>query len=94
MTADDSQALSHASLETIIYIAKNIEEILDKNVRRTVATALIEHPDPSVRLALAENSSAPAYAIKALLSDPDIDVAATARRELKDRDEENEFDED
>ena len=49
---------------------------------------MIQHPDPSVRLALAENSRAPLYAVKALLNDPDIDVAAAARKELKDRDEE------
>ena len=86
MTKDDIEAFSKLSLDTLEYVAGNVEEIHDKTVRREAAKVLIAHPDPSVRLALAENSKAPEFVLKALLNDPDLDVVATAREALEDRD--------
>lgn len=85
MSVGDIDALASASLETMRYVAGNIEDIRDKEVSRKVAKTLLEHPDPSVRLDLAENCRCPTKVLKALLDDPDFDVASTARRELSDR---------
>ncbi|MBQ9452727.1 MAG: hypothetical protein IJU65_05480 [Desulfovibrio sp.] len=85
MSSDDVDALAHAPLDTLEYVAGNVEEIRSRTVRREVAKVLIAHPDPSVRLALAENCKAPEFVLKALLNDPDVDVASTARKKLNDR---------
>ena len=93
MTREDMESLAHASLDTLEYLAENIEAIRDKRIRREVVKVLLAHPDPAIRLALVENTEAPEYAVKALLDDNDADIAATAKKELKRRELEDEFDE-
>ena len=48
----------------------------------TVSAALVKHSDPKVRLAFANNSSAPKKYLKMLQTDLDRDVAAAAKASL------------
>ena len=48
-----------------------------------VSAALLKHPDPRVRNALAGNSSAPKKILKALLKDVDCSVVASAKSSLE-----------
>lgn len=58
-------------------IANNIEQFENADVN-TICEALVRHPDPTVRRALAWNSGTPLKWVKKLRSDPAQDVAATA----------------
>ena len=53
---------------------------------------LMNHFDPSVRLALAENPDAPEEILEELLSDSEPDVAAAAQETLEEN--EDDFDDD
>ena len=58
-------------------IAGGIEQFENADVN-TLCEALVRHPDPTVRRALAWNSGTPLKWVKKLRNDPAQDVAATA----------------
>ncbi len=63
-------------------IVRHLEDFSVADVD-TIAAALSQHPDPSVRAALAGNWRAPKRFVRLLLDDPDISVRAAARATLK-----------
>lgn len=84
--SEDIEALNDTSLANLKVVAGNVEDIKDKQVRAQVVELLCGHPDPIVRLELAENYSAPKSALRKLVHDPDRDVAATAAERLEEGD--------
>lgn len=83
---EDFEAVRDTSIANLKAIANNVEDIKDKGLRAKVCELLCQHPDPAVRLELAENYSAPKSALRKLIHDPDKDVARTAAERLDDED--------
>lgn len=70
------------SREMLAVLAYRVEEIKDTAARNAAVTLLATHPDPEVRLALAENYEAPRLAFEMLASDTDPEIAALATEKL------------
>lgn len=85
----------HTAPHTVLYtVVQWVEHITDAAAQKALLHLLTTHPDPTVRLALADNCEAPREALEALCADADADVARTARVSLalQDADEEDDFD--
>lgn len=78
MTQDDLDLLSISPLEILKTVANSVEDIKDSEVREKVIDFLCSHPDPAIRLELAENSAAPHSALRRLTEDSDLDVVQAA----------------
>lgn len=78
MQENDVELLPECPWPVIKDIANYIEYIKNDKVRNKVIDFICAYPDPVVRLELAENFSAPGYAINKLLSDSDPDVVRAA----------------
>lgn len=76
--------LGTASRETLQSFANVVERIENHAARQGVIDMLCAHPDPAVRLELAENRQAPRSALQRLLEDAEPDVSLAARRSLDD----------
>lgn len=87
MGMDDLDVLKSCALNILSSIADSVEDIRDRKVRARVVEFLYDHPDPQIRLQLAENISAPESALRKLASDPDQDVARAAAKNLDEEDE-------
>lgn len=79
---EDVPFLATCSQGILKRIANSVEDIEDRGARRAVVEFIAAHPDPAVRLELAENSCAPNYAHHLLLADQDEDVVWTAQKAL------------
>lgn len=66
-------------MRALAFLAGNIQ---NRMARQSVIDMLCAHPDPAVRLELAENRQAPRSALKRLLEDDEPDVVQAARRSL------------
>lgn len=71
---------SRDMLETLAY---HVHDIEDRETRKAAVTLLATHPDPEVRLALAENDDAPRLAFELLAADADPEIAALAAEKLE-----------
>ena len=78
---DEIPALFQAPLSTLMKLAEHTENIRDPDVYRTVLERLAAHPDPAVRLALAEHTT-DADILTTLAADPDPGIRATAEVRL------------
>lgn len=76
----DLKLVRKADPDVLQRLASSIEDVADRSVRMTLARFLAGHPDPAVRLALAENRWAPAEVLSLLFDDADPDVAILARQ--------------
>lgn len=79
MTNDDIAHLPELPNGILRNMARCVENIKDGQVRRKVIDFLCAHPDPAVRMVLANNRWAPQYAMDLLENDADADVAYIAR---------------
>ena len=82
MTMEEVDLLQNASLENLKTVANSVENIEDKKVRARVMDFLCSHPDPAVRLSLAENFAAPQSAMERLTKDEDADIARAAEEQI------------
>ncbi len=82
MKPEDLSLLETLPASVLVDMCYYIESIEDKALRKDAGRTLARHPDPSVRLALAENCEAPAEVLRLLLADAEPDVAETARQSL------------
>lgn len=64
-------------------LAGRVDDIEDAEARKAVVTLLANHPDPAVRLALANNENAPRLAFELLAADGDPEIAALAAEKLE-----------
>lgn len=94
ITADDLPTISKLSHKALGYIASNIEDIKNAKLRKEICKLILAHPDPFVRMQLAENRFAPVKLLKALLKDKEPDVVQEATSTLRSRDELDELDDD
>ena len=78
---DDLPVLFQAPLSTLMRLTGEAENIRDPDVCRTVLERLAAHPDPAVRLALAEDTT-DADILTTLAADPDPGVRAMAAYRL------------
>lgn len=82
MTMEDVEMLQNATLDNLKAVANSAENIKDRKVRARVLNFLGSHPDPAVRLELAENYAAPQSVMERLAKDEDPDIANEAGRHL------------
>lgn len=59
VSVEDIRTLNGQSREILVAHSKSIEDVSSAEVRKAAITMLAAHPDPEVRLALAENEIAP-----------------------------------
>lgn len=78
----DIELLGSVSVKTLEDIARHVERIKNDEARRAVSHFLCAHPDPSVRLALAQCASTPRSNLELLLKDSEPDVRLAARQTL------------
>ncbi|WP_165076324.1 MULTISPECIES: hypothetical protein [unclassified Desulfovibrio] len=69
--------------EVLQDLAGRVGDIEDVEARKAVVTLLAHHPDPAVRLALANNGNAPRLAFELLAADADPEIAALAAEKLE-----------
>lgn len=79
---EDVAALAERSREVLKELARRVEDIADADARKAALSMLAAHPDPDVRLALAENADARRLAHALLVKDPDPGIAAMAAADL------------
>lgn len=79
---EDIELLKTESVETLQDIARHVEDIRNKRARLAVIKVLCAHPDPSVRMALAQNRYAPTEALRFLARDAEAEVRLIARKLL------------
>lgn len=82
LQTEDIDLLGAAARETLLSLANEVESIEDDAARQRAIDLLCAHPDPSVRLELAENRQAPRSALRRLLGDAEPDVVMAARQSL------------
>ena len=63
----------------LAYIGSNLERVRNIKLRNAIFKILLDHPDPEVRLSLAENRLLPTGMLKCLCSDPVQDIAKIAQ---------------
>lgn len=80
---EDIELLKTESFEALQYIATHVEDIEDEAAQLGVIKLLRSHPDPAVRLALAQNAQAPTLAFRFLARDAETDVRLAARKPLR-----------
>lgn len=82
LRVEDVEALRGRSREVLVALGRNVDDIEDREARKAAVTLLAAHPDPEVRLALAENEKAPLLAHELLAGDADPEIAALAAERL------------
>ena len=75
--------LKGRSRDLLEALAYHVDDIEDREARKAAVALLAAHPDPEVRLALAENSDAPRLALELLAGDADPEIAALAGEKLE-----------
>ncbi|MBQ7607705.1 MAG: hypothetical protein IJU76_07005 [Desulfovibrionaceae bacterium] len=96
-TGSDLDLIETCPSKVLVNIADNVHLIQDKKIRKCIVDMIIGHPDPEVRLALAENSMAPKKILEELLHDEEEDVVNRVRESLsylRDDDDEDDDEED
>lgn len=83
---EDIELLNTASVETLHHVAYKVDSIANDAALRGVIHLLCSHPDPSVRLELANNSQAPKPTLVRLSKDADLDVSQAAKETLQEID--------
>ena len=83
VSVEDIRALNGQSREILVALAKSIEDVSSAEARKAAITMLAAHPDPEVRLALAENEFAPRLAFELLTQDTEPEIASIARGKLE-----------
>ena len=83
---EDIELLNAVSVETLHHVAYKVESIANEAALKGVIHLLCSHPDPSVRLELANNSQAPKSALVRLTRDADLDVSQVAKETLQEID--------
>ena len=82
MRLEDVRLLEDASYENLEFVAEELDEIMDSRVQKAAASLLANHPDPSIRLAVAQNDDTPESILEKLAEDEDGDVACAAKKSL------------
>lgn len=82
LCAEDVALFQGQSRDVLEALAREVENIEDREARKAVIALLAVHPDPEVRLALAENEDAPRLAQELLAADPDPVIAGLAAERL------------
>lgn len=80
---DLMREMDEAPLSVLEHMAENIEDIQDVEVQQAVGRKLAAHPDPAVRLELAQNWRVPVPILNIVKDDSDADVAAAAAQTLE-----------
>lgn len=83
ISAEDAHLFKNDNVDSLIAVAQNIEDIADKKTKAEMEEYLVNHPDPTVRLALARNWKTSRTLLASLAQDPDADIAAAARDNLE-----------
>lgn len=79
LSMEDVDLFRGQSRDVLEALAREVENIEDKEARKAAVALLAAHPDPEVRLALAENRGAPRLAQELLAADADPVIAALAK---------------
>ena len=82
LNVEDAPLFQGQSRHMLVALAREVADIEDKEARKAVVALLAAHPDPEVRLALAENDDAPRLAHELLAADADPVIAALASERL------------
>lgn len=83
LTEAELDLLAKSPRSTLLQIAEWLAEIKDAKARDKIGKFLLAHPDPEIRLSLAENWDAPKNILKTLAKDEDEDISAAAKDNLE-----------
>lgn len=83
LSVEDVALFKGQSRDMLEVLAYHVDDIEDRDTRKAAVSLLADHPDPEVRLALAENDNAPRLAFELLAADADPEIAALAVEKLE-----------